>query len=563
MKITYISVFLKKDPWRRLVNPDALYVASNIADRDYYNIPSKTFGGLTYKYLGNAELYNESCEGAHIINSNTYSTRPINEIVEREIEVLEDGVVVKKTIQEEVTVGYDPVETVRSGLPEMILTQKASHIGKNGIEIADESGNDNEAYSIIRSYKDSSGIDNGWMEAIYAAGKVGDSAIYIYRTGEEIEYSVFSYLDGSMLFPHKDDKGRDMLVRLYHLHGREAVDIITTKEKSTWVKGSSNLATSAGEEFLDWLIKLSGWFPNPPMRESKDGWICINETESQLDEETPQFVYLRFDDSFIGHAMDNINALDRALSYTSDKMRSTAYGKFLIKAFKIANLPPLSSGEEVIGMEGDADQLKASDAHYVTPPNLSDIATFNIGNIFDAIMQSTMSIDLQPEILKSGADSSQTLKLLLRREIQWCHVTWPKLSRPARRVVKIIQAHVDCIEKGAGRFSQQRLSVWNTPWLPQDEDAAADRVSKLYYASIISGKSSRSELNLQYPNDEIQIQREQEEKIYRETYIKFKAQAQARKDFGLDQTASEVIDISEPKDENPVKPGVDNRAPNK
>ena len=62
-------------------------------------------------------------------------------------------------------------------------------------------------------------------------------------------------------------------------------------------------------------------------------------------------------------------------------------------------------------------------------------------------MQSTMSIDLQPEILKSGADSSQTLKLLLRREIQWAHVMWPQVRPAAKKIIEVLKALVAKIER--------------------------------------------------------------------------------------------------------------------
>ena len=55
----------------------------------------------------------------------------------------------------------------------------------------------------------------------------------------------------------------------------------------------------------------------------------------------------------------------------------------------------------------------------------------------------------------------------------------------------------------------------------------------------------------------------QEKKIYRETYIKLKAEAQARKDFGIEDTAQDVIVDKTTKTEDPNKPAVDNNAPNK
>ena len=61
------------------------------------------------------------------------------------------------------------------------------------------------------------------------------------------------------------------------------------------------------------------------------------------------------------------------------------------------------------------------------------------------------------------------------------------------------------------------------------------------------------------------IAKEQEEKIYRETYIKLKAEAQARKDFGLDNTANDVVvdKVEDNPDKVEKSPKVDNNAPNR
>ena len=567
MEIREITPLLKKKPWRRLANRDTAFV--DIVDASYYDIPIERSAGLHHQYLGNAELLNESCEGAHLVNSNIFSRRQICEIVKREIEVInEDGQKEKKTIEEEVIVGHDKVETVRSGLPEMIIKQKTSHLTKNGIEIADEGGKDHEAYDDFRAWKDLSGVDSGYSEMVYAAGKCGDAAIYIYQNGaNDIEYSVFSLIEGSMLFPHKDENGNDFLVRKYMLRGREMVDILTVDERSTWVCGDISKEDDANTGVVSWFSKVRGWFKNFSYSKvvvSKDGWTRVSYASSQLGNNIPQFAYLRFDDTFIGVAMQNINAFDRCLSYVSDKMRSTAFAKFFAKATKFKNLPPLSSGEEVIGVENsDVEALKAADAKYITPPDISDIATINIKNIFDAIMQSTMSIDLQPEILKSGADSSQTLKLLLRRELQWCHVMWPQVRPVAKQIINILKAFVDKIQEGGGRYSKLRISVWNTPWLPQDESAQIENATKLVYAGILSKENARHELNLQYTDDVKLAEEEQQKDLYDKTFIPKKAEADAQRQFGLVETANDVV-VDKIDDDNPDKknksPKVDNNA---
>lgn len=574
MEIKRISPLLKKKPWKRLVTPDADVPPPTCAG--YYDIPVSEPDGLRYQYLTEYDLLNESCEGAHLINSKYMSRRPVYEVQTRTINVPlkdADGNPVlnangspktePKEIKEWVITDYEDIETVRSGLSELIIKQKTSHLAKNGIEIANE-GSEHKLFDTFRSWKDISGIDAGWLQAIYGCGKGGDALIYPYVYNDTIEYTIFCTLYGDQIFPNKDDKGNDMNVRRYLLNGREAVDIFMDDYIETYVRGEISDEGTENDGIQSWWSVVKGWFKNIARKKTEDGWERISRTPSQLGKGMCQAVYIRFEDTPIGPAMQNINAWERGASYVSDKMRSTAFSKLFLKSSKIKNLPPLSSGEEVIGVENaDADILKASEAKYLAPPDISNLAEINLKNITDAIMQSTMSIDLQPEILKSGADSSQTLKLLLRREIQWAQVVWPQVRPSAKKVIDVLKALVAKIE-GNGDFTKLKVSIWNTPWMPQDEDAMANRVQQLTFASILSEKSAREELNLQYTDEEAQIRKEQEEKLYRETYIKMKAEAQARKDFGLEATAEDiVVDKTDNATKKADSEKPDNRFPNK
>lgn len=570
MEITKISPLLKKKVWKRLVTQDA--DIPPMIGADYYDVPMQmTFNGLRYQYLTEFDLMQESSEGAHEINSKYMSKRPIYEVETKTVDVpvtdangnptLDSSgnqVVEHKEVKDWVITGYEDVDTVRSGKPEMIIKQKASHLAKNGIEIANE-GKDQARYDNLRAWKDVSGVDSAWLSLVYSACKAGDGAMYLYVRNDEIEYTVFSPLEGDQLFPHKDDKGNPMLVRKYQLNGQTAVDIYMTDYIETWVQ--ADLSDANNESVNSWWATVKGWFKNINRKKSEDGWERISRTPSQLDNVTCQVVYLRLPDTPIGLAMQNINAWERGASYLSDKVRSTAFAKLFLKSAKIKNLPPLSSGEEVIGVENaDADLLKASSAEYLTPPDISNIADKNLKNLNDAIMESTMSIDLQPEILKSGADSSMTLKILLRREIQWCHNAWSLVRPAAKQVIDVLKGLVAKIEQD-GEYRKLKISVWNTPWMPVDEDAQANRVNQLTMSGVLSKRAGRSELNVQYNDDDKQIALEQEEKIYRETYVKLKAEAQARKDFGVLDTANDVI--VDDKDVKPDASKVDNRLPYK
>lgn len=573
MEIKRISPLLKKKPWKRLVTPDADVPPPTCAE--YYDIPVSEPDGLRYQYLTEYDLLNESCEGAHLINSKYMSRRPVYEVQTRTISVPSkdaDGNPVlnsdgspktePKEIKEWVITDYEDIETVRSGLPELIIKQKTSHLAKNGIEIANE-GSEHKLFDTFRSWKDISGIDAGWLQSIYGCGKGGDALIYQYVHNGTIEYTIFCTLYGDQIFPNKDDKGNDMNVRRYLLNGREAVDIFMDDYIETYVRGEISDEGDEKDGMQSWWSVVKGWSKNISRKKTEDGWERISRTPSQLGRGMCQAVYIRFEDTPIGPAMQNINAWERGASYVSDKVRSMAFSKLFLKTSKIKNLPPLSSGEEVIGVENaDADILKASSAEYLTPPDISNIATINLKNLTDAIMQSTMSIDLQPEILKSGADSSQTLKLLLRREIQWAQVVWPQVRPSAKKVIDVLKALVAKIE-GNGDFTKLKVSVWNTPWMPVDEAAQIDNATKLVYAGILSKENARHELNLQYTDDAKYVREEAEEELYRKTYVPLKAKAKATEDFGPTDTAEDVI-VTEKDSDNPDKaeksPKIDNNA---
>lgn len=577
MEIKRISPLLKKKPWKRLVTPDADVPPPTCAE--YYDIPVSEPDGLHYQYLTEYDLLNESCEGAHLINSKYMSRRPVYEVQTRKIDVPlkdADGNPVlnadgspktePKEIKEWVITDYEDIETVRSGLPELIIKQKTSHLAKNGIEIANE-GSEHKLFDKFRSWKDISGIDAGWLQAIYGCGKGGDALIYPYVYNDTIEYTIFCTLYGDQIFPNKDDKGNNMNVRRYLLNGREAVDIFMDDYIETYVRGEISDEGDEKDGIQSWWSVVKGWFKNISRKKTEDGWERISRTPSQLGRGMCQAVYIRFEDTPIGPAMQNINAWERGASYVSDKMRSTAFSKLFLKSSKIKNLPPLSSGEEVIGVENaDADILKASEAKYLAPPDISNLAEINLKNITDAIMQSTMSIDLQPEILKSGADSSQTLKLLLRREIQWAQVVWPQVRPSAKKVIDVLKALVAKIE-GNGDFTKLKVSVWNTPWMPVDEAAQIDNATKLVYAGILSKENARHELNLQYTDDAKYVKEEAEEELYRKTFIPKKAEADAVEQFGLTETATDIVVDKVEGEENPRKkenePKVNNQASRK
>lgn len=245
-------------------------------------------------------------------------------------------------------------------------------------------------------------------------------------------------------------------------------------------------------------------------------------------------------------------------------MKATAFPDKFVKASKIKNLPSASAHGRIFGVEGSVDELKAADMKTIEAGDMSNIATTALKMKMDAIMHGSMSVIIEPEILKSGADSSSALRLMFTSEIQYAQMFWIKIVPQVRYMVEVFKALVAKIE-GNGDYTKIRTSVEQRIWVPQNISENVDNTTKLVYAGILSRKDGASEVDLQYPDSEEQIRKEQEEELYRKTYIPLKAKAKATEDFGPTDTAEDVI-VTE-KDNNPDKaeksPKIDNNADRK
>lgn len=116
-------------------------------------------------------------------------------------------------------------------------------------------------------------------------------------------------------------------------------------------------------------------------------------------------------------------------------------------------------------------------------------------------------------------------------------------------------------------YTKLKISVWNDPWIPQNEAELISNAEKLVYAGILSKENARHELNLQYTDDKKMVREEAEEELYRKTFIPKKAESDAVKEFGLTNTATDVVVDKVDNEENPRKeenkPKIDNNASRK
>lgn len=559
-----ISDHLVKEYWRRRVTDDATPPPPTYAT-NYEKTPPIVLPNGRFRYLTQSDFLNEIEPSAHNINGRFQSTRPIKEVRERPVQVPildaegnhvldEKGDPKYKTdmVKEWITVDYADLETVRFGLQLRFALAKASYFAANGFWVANET-TDRESFEKVMSWFDTVGIKTAFLEAVISCFKSGDAALYLYQDGNTLRYKIFSFLYGDTLYPDLDENRRPVLYREYMLKGQRAVDIYAYDRIETWAQiGSDNEASQS------WMDKIRGWFKRGIHMESEDGWQLLSRTSSQIGSGfgLNQCIYFRVDDIPSGCVQMDIEALERAASYIAEEVPATAFAELFIKAAKVDSLPAAGAHGSTIGVRGSAEDVKAADAKYLTPPDVSNIATIDLQSKKDSIMHTSMSVFIEPEILKSGADSSTTIKIMFAPEIQWCQTMWPQFAPQVRYLMDVFKALVAKIEGDEdGRITKLRLSVGQEIWIPQNDSERIKNELDQVYARTKSRKAAMSDLGNNHIDDEHQIIKEWKEELDIKARVPAVAKAEVEKEFG---EPSEVIEVED--ENNPNKPRVDNNS---
>ncbi len=559
-----ISEHLRKQYWRRRVNADTDVPLP--ANATYYVDDALPTYGEHFRNMTNADFLNEIEAGAHDINSKYWSMKPVK-VVEPVFDENGKPVLNEKGEQKMHThIEFEDMETTRCSLPQRFAIAKASHAAANGFWLGNSSKEHKDIFPNLLDWKDAAGLDAALFEVVLSLTHCCDAAVYPYVEGNMITYKVFSYLYGDELFPDFDEKRRPRLWRRYSLKGKNAVDVISAGADGyqTWVQ--DDLDETESKDAKSWWQSVKSWFRKADKVLSEDGWRRIAKSDSQIGDNLCQCVYFRVDDIPSGCVADEINSWERLASYVAESMKDSAFPDKFVKATKIKNLPNPAAHGRIYAVEGDVDSLKASDMKTISAGDMSNIATTTLKTKTDAIMHGSMSVIIEPEILKSGADSSSALRLMFTSEIQWAQAFWIKIVPQVRYLVEVFKALVAKVE-GNGEYTKIRTCIQQRIWVPQNTAEEVDNTTKLVYANILSQDDGASEVDLQYPDRADKIRQEQEEKIYREVYIRKKAEADAQRDFGLIATANDIVvdkvNSEASKAEANAKPGVTNQAPNK
>ena len=562
-----ISQHLKKEFWKRRLAPGTTDIPLPV-NSQYYIEPQPDNSGECFRYMTTSDFLNEIEPSAHEINSPHWLTRPI--YVDEEVtdengnKVLDANGKVKK---KKTFLGYQYMETTRCSLQRRFAIAKANHSAQKGFWIGNETKEYKDEFAKLLSWRDTLGLKTAYFEVVLSLRQCCEAAAYLFMEGNTLQYKVFSPLYGDTLFPDYDENHNPILYRLYTLRGKNAVDIYACGWMETWVQSSG---AENNERDLSWWQRFSGWFSKgidwKTTAVSEDGWRRLGKRrETQIANNLNQVTYFRVPDLATGCVEDEIKSWERAMSYIAESMKVSAFPDKLVKATKIKSLPSADAHGRIYAVEGDVDQLKAADMKTIDPGDMSNIATVNIKAKMDAIMHGSMSVIIEPEILKSGADSSSALRLMFTSEIQDAEAFWVLVAPQVRYMVEVFKALVAKIE-GKGVYTKIRTSIEPITWIPQNTAELIDNATKLVYAGVLSKEDCASECDLQYPDGAKTVAREQEEELYRKTYIPLKAKAKATEDFGPTDTAEDVI-VTEKDNSNPDKaeksPKIDNNASRK
>ena len=552
-----ISQHLQKQYWKRRINPTAINRHIPIKT-DFYATPDVQ--EINVDYYTQEDFMRENESSAHEINSRVMSTRPVWD--ERPIynpdgtpKLDEEGNPVMEWYVKEL----DKIETVRYGLQQRINQSFAAYMFGGGVWINHEDAAHDEG-NILNSWKDTVGFDAAMQEVGNSLYYTCDAALYLYSQGNTIQYEVFSYLKGDMLFPDFDENRKPILYRLYTLRGKQAVDIYACGYIETWIQGDKN--EDNNEKDLNWMQRFSGWFREGlkwnSTTKSEDGWRRLARTETQISNDLNQCIYFRRDDLPSGIVQEEINKLESAASFVADGVKSVSQATLFIKATDIASMPPMDSTGKIIGVNGSVDELKAADAKYLVPPQLSDIAKIDIENKKESILKSAMMVEITPDIFRSGADSSAAMKLLFTDITIWCKNEFPRIFPQLKYAVEVFKALVAKME-GNGKIATMRTSCGLNYWIPQNDSEALKRELDQVYARVKSRKAAMADIPNNHIEDYEQIKKEWEEEIR----MKSEIPAEVNAEYGETEPNSVNLRSSDNPsgdNRNPDRPGVNKSA---
>ena len=288
--------------------------------------------------------------------------------------------------------------------------------------------------------------------------------------------------------------------------------------------------------------------PKENRTKSEDGYVLVKKMENQAGKRV-QCIYFRVPDIPTGPAQLSIEALEDACSYMSEEMKNSAFPILFLKTENLVSLPPSEMNGKTIGVKGSTDALAHSDAKFLDPPDASNVATIHLENLWNNIVRTCMSVFVEPDVLKQGADSSTTIKIMFAPEIQWCQNIWPYFFKGVRDLMNVMKALVGAQEGDVKRYEKLLISVGPNVWMPQNIAEQVKNECDQVYARIKSREAAMEDLGSQHVGDYGKVKEEWEYELQ----IKAEIPAKVKAKYGVDTGSTG-------EETNPSKPGVDNNS---
>lgn len=467
-----IGDFAKKKMWERRL-PQTRNTGGAVSAMSNPAVPFR-FDTYPRRLMSQSDFLGELAPSAHSIYDIHYrSDRPMYKYNEAK--------------QKNEFAGYDRVERVAVALQAAIRRHKTTHCFGNPVWIGNEGDNSQSQFvANIKSYWNTTGMNNGIMQFGSSCFGTGDGALYIYREPgtNELRYKTFSFEAGDIVteFKNPEDNYKRNVIRMFQENGVPAVEIYTSTRVKKWL--SDNAADVSG--FKRTAQKLTG-------KRSEDNYVLVSDVLHGLTQ--CPVAYHRENDVCWGDVQGNIEDIEKLLS---DLMENGKYYNFqiLFTSGIVAGLPNVNFQGKVI-----AAKTKDGDAKILQPADASNTFTLSLDNAFNMMCDGIGAVFIRPEELKGGDYSGAFLRNLYFPEAQWCVEAYARFDPAIKQIISIFKDWVGILENDKLGYHKLKLSYVCTPFIPSNDFEEVNIINYSVAAGTMSRETAAEEHPRANPNE--------------------------------------------------------------
>jgi len=400
--------------------------------------------------------------------------------------------------------GYQEIEFKRFGIPMQQGTVRAQslYLGGNRRQHTLHDGNPSDKlkknFADFKWHWENTNQDGIGYRAIKIQKSFGDVGLLIYMNeNNEVKARLFSYEDGYQIISHKDDNGEPLMDCVYY-QTDDNVRHIDAYDDTYHYHFSDNFAVSVDDDKNKSDKVLRGWnleysevhgFSESPLV-TKRGKVAWEGGEDLM--ELFEIIFNLFAVIQKRHGW--------GILYIK--------GKFNESVKKIAGSIILN--DTSIDGSGSAD--------FKTPPSPQNMIDF-MQAILDQIEIAVGTTFILPKDVKSSGDISG-LAIQMTRSldiIKSCDevIEWQNFVSKHSRLFKegLAKQLVSSGENPTAitEYAQMQISTSLKPWQPFDESAWNQMLCTLKGSNLISTKTGIEKNTISAPDEEVRIQKEQEE----------------------------------------------------